>query len=463
MTAPTYARQLARFATATAFADLPAPLVERAKRHILDTLGAALAGSASTEARTVQAVLRQDAAGSGPARIWGLDRAIGQRDAAFANGVAAHALELDDAGGCDHSGAVVLPAVLAAAAGAPEPVSGQDFIAAVVIGYDVGRRVLEACGGYPAHNGVGWHSTATCGTFGAAAAVARLWRLDEQQCAWALGHAASFSGGLWAFIHDGTQTKKLHTGRAAEGGLLAARMATAGISGPAAVFEDVWGGFFRAFAPQTAQPEALTAELGETWKLLRCSIKPYAACRSTHASVDALLHLLANAEAGRQAAAVDVRLSQFVMNMCGGRDLTTLASAQMSMPYALAAAWVFGDANIERYLQGMRGDPRLAQAMARIRLHPDPAMADLEEPTITLSGDGMAPVSHHVPIALGAPANPLSDAQLLAKFTQLACVALPPSQAEQLADRVLRLEADPDSRTLQDLLLGHADAARLIA
>lgn len=133
-----------------------------------------------------------------------------------------------------------------------EPVNGRELITAVVIGYDVSRRVLEACGGYSAHNGAGWHSTATCGVFGAAAASARI-LTDAAQTVSALGIAGSFSGGLWAFIHDGSQSKKLHSGRAAEGGLLAARFAQQGISGPKKLFEDVWGGFSEPWPawPQT--------------------------------------------------------------------------------------------------------------------------------------------------------------------------------------------------------------------
>jgi 2-methylcitrate dehydratase PrpD len=332
-----------------------------------------------------------------------------------------------------------------------------------VLGYDVSRRVLEACGGYSPHNGAGWHSTATCGPFGAAAAAAHLLGLDAAQTTAALGHAASFSGGLWAFIHDASQTKRLHAGRAAEGGLTAALVAARGISGPTQVFEDVWGGFFNAFAPQSRQPEALLAELGQTWKLMRCSIKPHASCRSNHATIDAVLHLMAaNPGLAQQVRHIDIRLSEFVMGMCGGRDLASLASAQMSMPYAVAVAWVFGDAGLERYLAPMRGDARLAAAMSLVRLHADPAMAALEEPMVTITSEDGDVVAHHVPIALGAPANPMSAAALRAKFHALAEVALPRAQADALADTVLHLDEVDDARALLPLLAGHAEQHALI-
>lgn len=235
-------QRLAQFCAETRFEDLPPALVEQAKRHILDTFGAALAGADSAVALQARQVFGAE---PGTALVWGTTLGVGAGHAALLNGIAAHALELDDTGGCDHSGAVVLPAVMAALSLVDRPVDGREFITAVVIGYEIGRRVLEACGSYAAHNSAGWHSTATCGVFGAAAACARIFALDVGQTVSALGIAGSFSGGLWAFIHDGSQSKKLHSGRAAEGGLLAARFAREGVSGPSVLFDDVWGDFSR--------------------------------------------------------------------------------------------------------------------------------------------------------------------------------------------------------------------------
>lgn len=461
----TIALRLARFCVGVRFDDLPPEVVARAKRHLLDTLGAALAGSAALAPRqTLCALTAERSAGSAP--VWGTPEAIGSRDAAFANGVAAHALELDDTGGCDHCGAVVLPAALAALS-APghgaAPIPGRELITAIVLGYDIGRRVLEACGGYAAHNGAGWHSTASCGAFAAAAAASRLLRLDETRTAFAFGHAASASGGLWAFIHDASQTKRLHTGRAAEGGLTAALLAVRGISGPTQVFDDVWGGFFNAFAPSSRQPEALLADLGHVWKLMRCSIKPYASCRSNHAAIDAVLHLMTEHRGlAQKVGRIDVRLSSFVADMCGGRDLSTLSSAQMSLPYAVALAWVFGGAGLGRYLAPAREDARLLAAMSLVSLHPDPTMPALEEPTVTVTATDGVVLSQQMPVALGAPERPLGDALLRAKFDDLAGVALARERAALLADQVLHLDELEDSRTLLPLLAGQSGSHALI-
>lgn len=407
-------QRLAQFCVDTRFEDLPAALVAQAKRHILDTVGVTLAGAGSDVAEQARQVFDSE---TGHTRVWGTELKVSAAQAAMLNGVAAHALELDDTGGCDHSGAVVLPAVMAAVSMLTKPVSGRELITAVVIGYEVGRRVLEACGGYSAHNGAGWHSTATCGVFGAAAASARILGLDSGQTVSALGIAGSFSGGLWAFIHDGSQSKKLHTGRAAEGGLLAARFAQRGITGPSRLFDDVWGGFLKTLAGVNSQPEALDADLGVVWKLARCSIKPYAACRGTHSAIDALGLLLEQLRVrADQVEDVHVLLCGFLLDMCGGRDVSTLAAAQMSLPYALAARLVHGHCRLEAYDDEQRSDPRITHWMARIHLEVDSQLSEDGEPVVSVRTVDGRRANLCVDPPLGAPGNPLSDAALEQKF-----------------------------------------------
>src|SRR5581483_1196884 len=138
---------------------------------------------------------------AGASVVWGRHATLPAALAAMVNGTAAHALELDDFGGCGHSGAVVLPVVLAFAGRGG--ISGKDALMAILAGYDLAARTLEGSGGYRPHNDKGWHSTGTCGSFGAAAAAARLLRLDAERFADALGIAGTFTGGIWAFLADG--------------------------------------------------------------------------------------------------------------------------------------------------------------------------------------------------------------------------------------------------------------------
>lgn len=443
--------RMASFLSALRFEALPADVVEKTKVHIADTIASALAGARSAEAR----IARRAAGAPGSALIWGAGDRAAAREAALINGVAAHAFELDDSGGCDHSGAVVIPAVLAAIAEATQPVTGRELIASVAAGYETGRRALEAAGGYDSHNGLGWHSTGTCGTLAAAAAVARLNGFDDLATRDAITLATSFSSGLWAFIHDGSQAKKIHAGRAAEGGLLAARFAGEGLAGPSKVFDDVWGGFFRAFNKDACEPQKLCEGLGEDWKVRRAVLKPYASCRGAHSAIDALDDLLS--ESGRDAAEIDrieLRLSAMLMGMCGARESGAMAPTQMSLPYALAARCVLLTAGLQAYAADRRADPRLRAVMDRMLLTVDDRMQPLDEPVVTLLFEDGVRLSRMVPRATGSAERPMRPAAIRAKFEELAAMSIETEQADRLWRTIAELEHLEDCRALEPLLAG---------
>ena len=456
----TTAEQLGAFVAQSRYENLPATVVEKTKRHILDTFGAALAGATSEEAARTMAAL-SDSDEGGPAPVWGTAERTSARSAALLNGIAAHAFELDDTGGCDHSGAVVLPAAVAALSLARQPVAGRAFIVAVVLGYDLGRRALEAFRGYRPHNEAGWHSTGTCGTFGAAAAAANLLQLSAAEATSALGLAGSFSSGLWAFIHDGAMAKRVHAGRAAEGGLLAAFLARAGVTGPAHVFEDVWGGFLKTYAHGGTDPGALTRDLGESWRVMRGAIKPYASCRDTHAAVDAVGRILARrALSPEEIAAVHARLSPFLAGMVGGRDASTLPAAQMSLPYAIAARILFGTAGLSAYSPERRADERLRAFLERVAIDLDESIVASDRASVAIVTRDGERIEEQTTTALGAPDNPVGDRELLAKYDELAAYVLPKAQARTLADGVMSLEGMPDARDLLGLLARPGASAR---
>ncbi|MFF1595066.1 MmgE/PrpD family protein [Streptomyces sp. NPDC058286] len=445
---PSPLARLARLITDTRYDDLPEATTRKTTLHLLDTLGAGLAGAQSEETRIALSVLGDERGG---APVWGTGERLTPRAAALVNGISSHAYEVDDTGGCDHSGAVVIPAALAAAS--TVPVTGARLLTAVVLGYDVGRRMLEALGGYEEHNGAGWHSTGTCGPFGAAAAAAHVLGLTTRQTEAALGLASSGSAGLWAFVHDGAMTKRLHAGRAAESGLLAARLAAAGMTGPTALFDDTWGGALATYAGRTAEPAALTDELGRTWKIMRSSLKPYASCRGTHSSVDALLTIMAdqNLDAG-DIATVHVSMSPFLHGMCGGRETTTLAAAQLSLPYALAAVISQGHAGLDAYVGESRSRGSTRSVMERIELEVDDAMPADEEPVVTVTSTDGRRSSMRVTEPSGAPGNPLTEAAVRDKFHGLAGQVLAPDRARALEEAVLSLADAGDARSLGALL-----------
>ena len=447
-----YAAQLASFIAHTRYEHLSQDAIHKALDHTLDTLGAALAGSTSVEANLARTTfdLAQE---TGPSLCWGTSQRFSARTAALVNGIAAHAFELDDTGGCDHSGAVVLPALLALLPMIQRKVSGQELLTAIIIGYDIGRRVLEAFGGYRPHNEAGWHSTGTCGVFGAAAAAANLLQLSPQQTVSCLGLAGSFSSGLWGFVHDGTMAKKVHAGRAAEGGILAALMAREGMTGPSKVFEDLWGGFFNTYGPAPIDRHALVQALGQDWRLMNCAIKPYASCRDTHAAVDAVDRLVSTHNlAPQDVSVIRVRLNAFLAGMVGGLDVSTLPAAQMSLPYAVSARICLGQANLQAYSLENRQSKHLASMISRVVIEIDEAVQASFESDVSIVTTDQRVLKEPTRIPLGAPTNPLNKNALLEKFTTLARYALPEQQVQRLASLLQTLDRLEDSRELLRLL-----------
>lgn len=447
-----YAERLAKLVTSTRFSDFDLATLDKARIHILDTLGVMLAGADSDETTLALRAMAGELS-IGQALIVGHDRYCSGRDAAMLNGISAHALELDDSGGCDHSGAVVLPAVLAALAKVESAVNGKLFLQAVILGYEVGRRVLEATGGYESHNAQGWHSTGTCGVFGAAVACAVLLELDTKQVQAALGIAASFAGGTWSFIHDGSQTKKLHAGRAAEGGYMAAHLAKAGMSGPNQIFEnDSWGSFLSSFNQSEHHADDLIAEFGQYWRVNRCSIKPYATCRGTHSAIDSLRYI--QSEHGIKTSEIDditVVICPFQAGMCAGTQINSRAQAQMSIAYALCSWLEFNEVGLSQLeAQTWQGD-WWSHWMAKVSFQLDDSMADNEEPVIQVS-DIHGNVFSHSQRPLGSPQNPLSMAQIIEKFQSVTSHCLDASLSQQLIDCVRSIEQADDVHSLLPLV-----------
>ncbi|UIY32696.1 MmgE/PrpD family protein (plasmid) [Neorhizobium galegae] len=270
--------------------------------------------------------------------------------------------------------------------------------------------------------------------------------------------STSFSSGLWAFIHDGSQAKKLHAGRAAEGGLLAALLAAKGFAGPSRVFDDVWGGFFTSFNKSACQPDLLSEGLGDVWKVNRAVLKPYASCRGAHSAVDALEDLLD--ETGRvpqEIARIGLRMSGMLANMCGAKVAGAMAPTQMSLPFALAARCVFGTAGLQAYTEERRQHPDVQAVMERIDISVDASMDAMAEPVVTLTfRDGFI-VERMVPRATGSAERPMPAFAVAAKFRELATMSLPEDQVETLWQKLGNLEQIRDCTEIETLMSGHAE------
>ena len=275
---------LVAFCSAVRCEALPPEVLHHARRHVIDTLAAIVAGSAEPLTRKVAATV-QAWQGEGRWAVPGLTLRAGLLDAAYITGVAAHGTETDDGyrRGSLHPGAVVLPALLGLAAS--RQASGARLIEAVVAGYQAMGAISAVA--HPMLRRRGFHPTAAIGPLGAALAVSRLLGLNAAQACHALGMAASAGAGLFAFKAGGADVKRLHVGHAAREGLLAALHAEQGISGPPAVLEGP-DGFLQAFAG-LAQPAPLPLPPQVPYTIADCYMKPYACCRHLHPAMDAAM------------------------------------------------------------------------------------------------------------------------------------------------------------------------------
>lgn len=350
---------------------VPADVKREVALLSLDTFGCALSGAAQPWSVAIRDwALDGGTPPTGAARIWGeaVPR-LRPADAALVNGAAAHAFEVDDFHNAKvHLGAVVLPAAFAvgeAVGAAPEAIE-----AAVVAGYEVIIRSSLALRPARARER-GWHLTSVCGPLGAATATAMLLRLDAQRTAWALGLAGTQACGLYAFTADGSDSKRLHPGRAAQAGVMAAQLAARGLSGPTQVYEAADGGLLSTFTDQS-DPARLLDGLGEQWHAPRTNFKPHGCCGSAHAHVDAALALRAH---WRRHGRVRAGMAGIVDQQCGYpyRPGSAL-NAQMSGRYAIATALLKGAVLPAQFEAPCLADPEVVALANAIEIVRDPAL-----------------------------------------------------------------------------------------
>jgi 2-methylcitrate dehydratase PrpD len=331
--------------------------------------------------------------------------------------------------------------------------SGQDLLTAIVAGYELASRATEAAGGYQEHNARGWHSTGTCGSFGAAASSAKLLGLDSEHTAWAIGLSGSFTGGLWGFLVDGAMSKRLHPGKAAETGVMAAYLARRDFTGPTHIFEAEWGGFLNTYSPESNDVSLLTDRLGEEYRILNSGFKPYASCRGVHSSVDSLFKLrAAHGFSADDVERILVTAHPIPMQMVGHSTVDTMLEAQMSLPYGLSVALLTGDASLAQYSSERIASSEVREVLSKIQIVTDPTLPSTQQATVEVRTKQGQNFRERTDIALGAAENPLSDDALTDKFRILTVMVFPEVQVEQLVNTIWHIEELDRLATLWPLL-----------
>lgn len=438
MSGPTVVEALADRVAALDWHELPADVIAMGRRVVLDTIGCALHGATTDDARPLRRAAAELSA-EGPCSVWGAGVMASPGVAALLNGSHAHLRELDDIGGGGHAGASQVPAALAAVEVAGG--TGRDLLLGVIGGHEVSSRLADGAS-YDVMTLRGWHTTGVFGSLGAAAAAARAMRLDRELTANALGLAGSFTGGTWAFMADGTDSKRIHPGKASETGLTAAILARAGVTGPRHVLEAGWGGLYPTYVPGESDATAPARNL-TGFRILNKGFKRFPVCWGIASAADAVLALRDKHGLGAgDVARVSVTLSEMSRRMIGGHRVATVLDAQMSLPYALACLLRHGRLTLDEFTEAALAEPATRDVMERIELVVDPA-AHGERQTVeifTARGDCYC---ERVETPVGHWDNPLSDSALREKFLTLATSALG-DDAVALADLIERLD-EPDA------------------
>jgi len=457
-----HTRKIADFVSQLTYEQIPTEVRERVKLLILDSLGCAIYGANLEWCR----ILQETFGGLDATRttsVWGTGRKLSSPNAALVNGTQVQGFELDDVhrDGVLHCGAVTLPAVIAVAESHAD-LSGREFLAAAVAGYEIGPRVGRCMG--QEHIGQGWHSGATLGVFSAAAGAARGLSLNADQTVHALGIAGTQSAGLMAAQY-GAMVKRMHAGRSSQSGLYGALLAKGGFTGIVDVFEAPYGGFCTTFSRSTDRFnfDALSAGLGSEWETMRVALKFFSCVGSNHTTLDAIRDIRA-----RRPFTLDeldkivVRGSQVTVDHVGWPYRPEgLTSAQLNLPYCVATLLLEGDVFVDQFTEAAVHDQARIDLSKKVQVVHDPAITALGSKfrhkvsvDVHLRDGSVHTETHEAPRGSEHSFAPAAD--IVEKFRKLTRAVMPRSQQEDLIKAVLGLDDLADSKRLIGLLRANA-------
>jgi len=428
---------LADFLAASRWEDIPAAVRHEGVRSLLNFVGGAL-GGCQDEAISLAIRVLLPYFGGSQATIIGRRERPDALNAAFLNAVSANVLECDDThlATVIHPAAPVAPGLLALAE--QRRVSGAALVHALILGVEAECRI--GLGVMPTHYRRGWHITATCGIFGAAASAGKLLGLDKRRMAWALGHAATQSAGLVESL--GSMSKSIGVGNAAKNGLAAALFAEAGFTAADRAIEGRYG-----FAPVTSDSVnfgAITDRLGESWEILANAYKPYPCGVVLFPVIDACLELRArHAPAPEHIAQIVVRGHPLLRERADRPAVETGREAKVSIQHSVAAALLHGAAGLAQYEDACVADPAVRALRARVAVEEDEGIP-VESAQVTLRLDDRSSFTEHVRHGRGTPGRPMSETELDAKVRDLAAFGAPEIEAPSLIAALRAIETAPD-------------------
>jgi 2-methylcitrate dehydratase PrpD len=417
------AEKLAEHTVQTSYKKIPEEAIEKAKLCFLDFLGVALRGSEGESSKKVRNILPPGEESS----ILGAGKSTAM-DASLANGVAAHSMDLDDGHRIAqlHPGCCVIPAALALCESQKK--DGKDLITSIVAGYSTAVTIGILAN--PGHRNKGFHSTGTCGTFGAAAAASKAMDLDLNETVNALGLAGTQAAGLLESDHAGTMGKHLHAGKAAQSGILSALLAGEGFTGAESIV-DGKEGFLNAMA-NGSEREIVKRDLEELLikpHILDVYFKKYPVCRHLHSSIDAVMEILSEI---KNETGSNHKIQKEILNITvktykiaaehNNYHPNTPESLRQSLPMSIAMAVTDG-LDLQNLDSNAFKKPELSEIANKVEIIFDPNLDDLypsmRPSEVVLNLKNGNKYVKRVDLPLGEPENPLNKKDVIEKFQKL--------------------------------------------
>ncbi|MGB3288705.1 MAG: MmgE/PrpD family protein [Burkholderiaceae bacterium] len=436
---------LADFVHGASWERIPSSIRHEVKRSVMNYFAVALAGC--TDPTLDKAVRTYARYSAGPAAsLAGRPERLDMLSASALNAMSANVYDYDDTHipTIIHPTSPVAPALFAL--GETQPINGQDFMLALLLGVEAQCRIGTAIS--PFHYSRGWHITSTCGVFGSAMAIGKILKLTETQLRWALGSAACQAGGLVETL--GTMSKSVSVGNAARNGILAALLAGDDFDGPAQPLEGTYG-FLRVFG-QDPDFDAITRGLGEEWEIAKVAYKPYPCGVVLNPVLDACLALSARIDQRRLGTVEAIELTghPLLRQRTDRPNIKTGRQSQVSAQHAVPVSLLRGRAGLEEFSDAAVNDPASRAMGALLRFHDDETYS-IDSAKVVLRFRDQTTEQEHVPMARGSLQRPLTDDELEIKLRDLCRYGRSGCDADRLIDAVWALDDCQDVGRLAKL------------
>ncbi len=422
---------------------IPEHVIHRTKLALLDYIGVTLAGVKEQE-KHINRLIESFCENGGEIYPIGVSTPMSMNNAAFLNGLNGHALDFDDGtnAGIIHLGSPIFSVLLALVQ--KYDISADEFLRAAVIGYETSFTMARSI--QPTHKQRGYHATGTCGLLGIAMATSIALGFDADTKKQAMSTAAVSATGTLKVLEDSSQLKPYNVGKTALLGLTAVQMARAGFVGPDDVFSGIAGYFSQMYGSE--EVELVPCLLDGTYAIEKAYIKPYAACRYTHPSIDIALDMRRNGIVSvDEIEKVEIKTYSLAVKKHDHTDIPGSASAKMSIPYNFAVTYLTGKTGMEAFSAEKLDNADVKALTKKVIVKEDDAMtAAFPKETIAavelMMKDGRT-ISGRSALPKGEPENPLTDEEAIEKFTNLAVYGGKTiDEADEIVKAVMELNGD---------------------